>query len=292
MRSMCKNDFTRLLNQRFVFAVVISVGLCQVIYAQKIAILLPEKTPQADALAANIARSFPDQVSMIDNALADSAFRSISVENSFNLSLDEGKRIGSAIGCDAFLIVETNTLRRTSSSKPLYFESYAAIFAVDTRTGHLLWWNLKNAEESSPDAAEKKLAEAFVRDSQKQGREIIESIAKDTEKKGDGQFSEMPTEGSPEAKEFRPPVPYLRIKPEYTPLAYLYDAKGTVEVMVDLDEKGTVVSMEIARWAGFGLDESVIQAVRKMNWRPAERAGKPLPTRFLLRYNFKKIEKD
>jgi hypothetical protein len=50
--------------------------------------------------------------------------------------------------------------------------------------------------------------------------------------------------------------------------------------------------MAITRWAGFELDESVAKAVRSMNWRPAERNGKPLPVRFLLRYNFKKIEKD
>jgi hypothetical protein len=29
-----------------------------------------------------------------------------------------------------------------------------------------------------------------------------------------------------------------------------------------------------------------------MNWRPAERNGKTLPMRFLLRYNFKKAEQD
>jgi len=75
-------------------------------------------------------------------------------------------------------------------------------------------------------------------------------------------------------------------------MAFLYDVKGTVEVMVDLDDKGNIIKTEIARWAGFGLDESVIDAVRKMNWRPAERNGKPLPTHFLLRYNFKKSEKE
>jgi outer membrane biosynthesis protein TonB len=61
---------------------------------------------------------------------------------------------------------------------------------------------------------------------------------------------------------------------------------------VDLNEKGDITDLEITRWAGFGLDENVIAVVRSMNWRPAERNGKPLKIRFLLRYNFKKIEKD
>ena len=40
------------------------------------------------------------------------------------------------------------------------------------------------------------------------------------------------------------------------------------------------------------LDESVDKTVRAMNWRPAERNGKSLPMRFLVRYNFKKIDKE
>ena len=62
--------------------------------------------------------------------------------------------------------------------------------------------------------------------------------------------------------------------------------------MVDLDANGNILRTDVVRWAGFGLDESVEKTVRSMNWRPAERNGKTLPMRFLVRYNFKKIEKD
>ena len=102
----------------------------------------------------------------------------------------------------------------------------------------------------------------------------------------------IPEAGTPAGKDFRPPVPYKRLKPEYTSLAFLYDARATVDILIDLDEKGNIMRTEITRWAGFGLDESVERAVRQMNWRPAERNGKPLPMRFLVRYNFKKIEKE
>ena len=105
-------------------------------------------------------------------------------------------------------------------------------------------------------------------------------------------IEEMPPENSPEAKNFRSPVPYKRIKPEYTGVAYLYGIAATVDILLDLDEKGNILRTEIVRWAGYGLDEAVTDAVRKMNWRPAERAGKPLPLRVLLRYNFKKVEKE
>jgi hypothetical protein len=65
-----------------------------------------------------------------------------------------------------------------------------------------------------------------------------------------------------------------------------------VEIVIDADASGRIMRTEITRWAGYGLDESVDKTVRAMNWRPAERNGKSLPMRFLVRYNFKKIDKE
>ena len=80
--------------------------------------------------------------------------------------------------------------------------------------------------------------------------------------------------------------------PPYTALANLYRVTATVDIEVDFDESGVVSHTEIVRWAGFGLDEAVAETVRKMNWRPALKNGKAIPIRVLLRYNFKKIEKE
>jgi hypothetical protein len=49
---------------------------------------------------------------------------------------------------------------------------------------------------------------------------------------------------------------------------------ATIDVLVDVEADGGITKIEIVRWAGFGLDESVAETVRKMNWRPAERNGK------------------
>jgi len=103
-------------------------------------------------------------------------------------------------------------------------------------------------------------------------------------------FDEPPDEKSPNAKGFRSPVPYRRLKPEYTTEASLYDVKATVDLMVYLDAAGNIVRTDVERWAGFGLDASVERNVRTMNWRPAERDGKPMAMKFLVRYNFKKAE--
>ena len=105
-------------------------------------------------------------------------------------------------------------------------------------------------------------------------------------------IEDVPEENSPRAKNFRSPAPYRRIKPEYTADAGFYNITATVEILVDLAADGSISRTRVVRWAGFGLDESVEKTVRAMNWLPAARNGKPLPVRFLLRYNFKKIEKE
>jgi TonB family protein len=105
-------------------------------------------------------------------------------------------------------------------------------------------------------------------------------------------LEELPAENSPEARNFRPPLPYKRIRPDYTKIANLYGVEATVDAEIDVDENGKILNIEIVRWAGFGLDESVAETIRKMQWRAASRDGKTLPVRVLLRYNFKKIEND
>ena len=66
------------------------------------------------------------------------------------------------------------------------------------------------------------------------------------------------------------------------------EVEATVDVLVDIDARGEVGRLEIARWAGYGLDESVIDTVKQMHFFPAMRDGVALPMRVLLRYNFRK----
>ena len=64
--------------------------------------------------------------------------------------------------------------------------------------------------------------------------------------------------------------------------------EAAVDVLVDIDAKGKVGQIEIARWAGYGLDESVINTVKQLDFFPAMRDGVAIPMRVLLRYNFRK----
>lgn len=259
--------------------------------AQKIAVLVPEKTSQSEAFSEKLETSLAGKFKILDSALSEAAFLSAAVEKPFNMTREEGKIVGAAIGSRFFLLVKAENLRRYSFEKKEYFESYAAVHVVSTRTGRLVFWKLQTFGGKTAKEAEKMLfgstdelaAEIFARLAAVAPEEINERRA---------QLEEIPEENSLEAKNFRSPLPYKRISPPYTALANLYKIAATVDIEVDFDETGKILRTEIIRWAGYGLDESVTETIRKMNWRPATRDGKPLPVRAVLRYNFKKLEKE
>ncbi|MEJ7711104.1 MAG: TonB family protein [Pyrinomonadaceae bacterium] len=60
-----------------------------------------------------------------------------------------------------------------------------------------------------------------------------------------------------------------------------------IDVLVEIDAKGEVKRVDVARWGGFGLDEEVIETVKRMHFRPAMRNNIPVAVRSLLRYNFR-----
>jgi TonB family protein len=87
------------------------------------------------------------------------------------------------------------------------------------------------------------------------------------------------------------PRPYRRLKPPYPESAAHAEIEATVDVLVDIDAHGEVGRVEVARWAGYGLDQSVIDTVRELHFFPAHRDGAAIPIRVLLRYNFRKPPK-
>jgi TonB family protein len=81
------------------------------------------------------------------------------------------------------------------------------------------------------------------------------------------------------------------LQPPYPDSAAAAEVEAVVDVLVDLDAKGEVTNAEIARWAGFGLDEVTLATVQKLHFFPAMRDGVAIPLRVLLRYNFRKPPK-
>lgn len=255
----------------------------------RIALLTPEKTSQAQIFSRTLAASLPSELRVLDSSLSETAFSSFEYTNPFNLQLVEAQNAGRAIGCDYFILIRSETLRRDSPDDARRFESYAAIFTVSSRSGRLIFWSLVKGEDGRAAGAEEKLLNSVDDLALNISNRIEATSNLESSTETPAEFEDLPAEDSQAAVNFRPPLPYRRISPKYTEMADLYAIEATVDIRLDVDETGKIVAAEISRWAGYGLDESVSEAVLEMNWRPADRNGKSLPVRVLLRYNFKDI---
>ncbi|MFN0141055.1 MAG: energy transducer TonB [Pyrinomonadaceae bacterium] len=262
------------------------------VIAQRVVVLTPDNAEQSKGFAASLRERLEDRVNLLDDDLSLAAYQSISPATPFNLTTTESKLIGSAIGCDFFILVRSATQRRSAFRRDEYYEAYAHVFVVSSRTGRLAFWKNHKTEAAKPAVATKQLGESV----DDLATEIVSKIKiAQTDERSEPTaplIEEVPDADSLLAKDLKAPIPYRRIKPEYTTEAALYGVTATVEILVDTDARGAITRSEIVRWAGFGLEGSVEKAVRAMNWRPAMRSGKPLSMRFLLRYNFKRQEKE
>lgn len=288
-------DFTGLSNKiiRISFLLIAAHCLLFTVSArQKVAIITPEKNKQTEVMAERLENFLSEEHKIIDRDLSETAFRSFNYENPFNLTVKEAKNIGTAIGCDYFLLIKSDTQRRASFEQDSLYESFAVIYTVSSRTGNLIFWKIQSLKASEKVKAEKSLFNSIKDLSAEISKEIISIQKNELTKKESPDFEEIPETDAPEAVGFRPPLPYKRIRPKYTDAARLYGIEATVDIEIDVSGEGEILRAEIVRWAGFGLDESVKETVLKMNWRPASRNEKPIPTRALLRYNFKNIEND
>jgi len=219
---------------------------------------------------------------------------------SLNMANAEARTLGAVMGSDFFVLGDAQTLRRSPSTGAVYFESYASIFVVSSRTGRLIDWLRLSFQAPAPEAATKLLLNAL---SQRAfGDRVMASIRKAAQDektsreaaitKGVPVIEEAPNDEEVAAAEgLRLPRPYRRFQPSYPDAAAKAEAEAIVDVVVDLDASGEITHAEIARWAGFGLDEATLETVRKLHFFPAMRNGVAVPLRVLLRYNFRKPPK-
>ena len=68
-------------------AVLLLVGHVQVAHSQRLAVIAPDHSPMDEKFAGLIAESLAKHFTVADMALADTAFRSLSLAAPFNLSL-------------------------------------------------------------------------------------------------------------------------------------------------------------------------------------------------------------
>ncbi|MBA2527751.1 MAG: energy transducer TonB [Pyrinomonadaceae bacterium] len=252
----------------------------------------------SETLDANL-KSVPE-LFILDRDQASSAAKGAGHIASLNMSLQEARGLGAAIGSDYYIVGDAQTLRRSPSVGPLYFESYASIFLVSSRTGRLLIWQRPSFRAATAVAAEKLLVDDLSSDATRRRNLVAIRQAQEGERMRRGMAIESSVpllEAAPDddttapAEGLRLPRPFRRLSPPYPETAAIAEVEATVDVLVDLDNKGEVSNAEVARWAGFGLDEATIETVRRLQFFPAMRNGIPIPLRVLLRYNFRKPPK-
>lgn len=252
----------------------------------------------ADKLA-NSLGTVPE-LNIVDRDLTRSATKGAGYSGSLNMTLAEAHDLGAALGSDFYILGDAQTLRRSPSTGEAFFESYASIFLVSSRSGKLVSWQRYKALAPSAAIAEARLLEDISEPGIR--NRLFEALSRSAhEERLNRELAverSVPViEGAPDdessanALGLRLPHPYRRLVPGYPETAAVAEVEATVDVFVDLDEKGEVTRVEIARWAGFGLDEATIETVRQLHFFPAMRNGTAIPLRVLLRYNFRKPPK-
>lgn len=241
-------------------------------------------------------RSIP-QLQLIDADLSATAARGVGYTGSLNMPTIDARDLGAAMDAEFFILGDAQTLRRSSSENSTYYESYFSLFVISSRSGRLVYWDRLSAEADNPNAAEEKLAGTYsgkkpverclaaIRSAQvnesSQRAVTLEAVAP--------LIQEAPEDDKiADAQGLRLPRPYRRLRPAYPESAARAGVEATVDVLVDVGADGEVNRVEVARWAGFGLDETTLATVRQLHFFPAMRDGVPIPMRVLLRYNFRK----
>jgi TonB family protein len=237
------------------------------------------------------------EVQLVDADLSRAAARGIGYTGSLNLTVTEARDLGAALNTEFYILGDAQTQRRSSFDTPVYYESYCSIFLVSARTGRLILWERPSFEMPQATNAEERLSQYLSDDAFAQ--RLIGKIKKSHEDEriqrtvltasAEALIEEAPEdEKAAEAQGVRAPRPYRRLRPEYPQSAARADVEAIVDVVVDVGADGEVGEIQIARWAGFGLDESTIATVRQLHFFPAMKNGTPIPMRVMLRYNFRK----
>jgi TonB family protein len=239
------------------------------------------------------------KLTVLDRGMSRAAARGVGYAGSLNMTLAEARSLGAAVGCDFFLTGDAQTVRRSSSARPVYYESYASLFVVSAHTGRLILWDRPAAEADTAGGAETALLAALdAAAAARYVNAVAEAAAREERERfasdegGTAAVIDLSTdEGAAAHTDLREPAPYRRLRPAYTDAAARAEAEATVDALVEIGADGEVADVRVVRWAGFGLDEEVVATVRRMHFRPAQREGEPVPVRVLLRYNFRKPPK-
>lgn len=232
-----------------------------------------------------------ERANLIDESQIKLALAGLGYKESLNLSVEEARRTGAAIGCDFFIIGKTDAAMRSETANESHGESIIGLMLVDSRSGKLALFDFIHEKAANIEAAQTQaqqtLASRVNTYIEKMGefRTASEAIIPVSTES----VEDMPDAESSAASGFNAPEFINRIKPEYTEEATQADITATVEATVIFKADGAIGDIELIRWAGFGLDESAVRAIHQLKFKPATRNNKATSVRALLRYNFRRV---
>jgi len=243
---------------------------------------------EAEELRKLAAREF----TAVEEEQMRAAIRGAGYRGSLNLSREEARALGMSIGCDFYLLGVVRVPRRIVSAEEFYYEGIAGLFTVETRSGRLLLFDFARTKAADEKAARVAL-DVQIRQSWKKSSAAITAAVSRSRAESEvfNQTPAEPVEILPEETQttnIAQPVFYQRVKPRYTEEAESLSITAVVELEAVFREDGQVGDVEIVRWAGFGLDESATATVRGLRFKPAERDGRKVSLRALVRYNFRR----
>ncbi len=228
---------------------------------------------------------------LLDADLTQAALRGAGYQGSLNMSGDEARQLGQALGSDFFVVGKVLETRRAADNQQFFNEAAVGLFFVETRTGRLAHFQWLSEKANTEAAARQQLLAALstawpaclqaLRAAQQNHQAEIESV---------GNAAPLPEVIRDD--ELKPsdklPSFYQRMKPDYTPQAAALNITATVELEAVFQTDGRVGEIEVIRWAGFGLDEISVATVKKMRFRPAQQNEKAVSLRGLVRFNFRR----
>lgn len=225
-----------------------------------------------------------------DPARVKAAVAGFGYDGSINMTTLEARRLGAAIGCDYLVVGKTEALTRSEKAGESHIEAMIAVMIADGRSGALAMFDFIVEKAADRDAAERLARQALMNRAAGFVDRLIQAGASRGRRAaapGPAEpVEEIPIDGTPQAVGFKPPEFLNRVKPVYTDQADLAGISATVEARVVFLQNGEIGEIEITRWAGFGLDEAAVAAIRQLRFKPATRDGRPFNARGEVRYNF------
>lgn len=226
---------------------------------------------------------------VLDAALVDSAVRGTGWKGSANLSRDEARGLGLVAGADALVFVVASEVERASDNNPEAWDLLVGLLLVDARTGELLRYKGIRASGATKAMARERALEGVRAETgewEARVRAAVDRRLAGVGPRWDPDAIDFVT--NPEGRDgLVPPRFFRRPAPTFTDDADRMRVVATVDLVVQFNADGAYGPIEVVRWAGFGLDEAAIDAVRACAFWPARRSERPVSARALLRYNFR-----